>query len=143
MPRYELINPSDYYTFEARDILIAGAVTMFLSSNFGAVQIHPEGDERTPMLFGWEEWFKSKGVDLHDPKWTRENLQAIAEAFESFVIGDRAEYMAGLEATLEADRPAFIEKWNNEKRSSVNDIGKAARSYATQCRKMLEAVAAG
>jgi hypothetical protein len=51
---FELINPSDPYTFRAPSIEVAGAVACLLSSGFGAVCRDPGMDDlSTPVLFGW------------------------------------------------------------------------------------------
>lgn len=41
MNTYELINPSDPYTFKAPDIKIAAVVACLLSTSFGARQVDP------------------------------------------------------------------------------------------------------
>ena len=56
MPIYELVNPSDPYTFEAPNIEVAGVCACLLSSGFGA----RGADESTPILFGWNAWLKDR-----------------------------------------------------------------------------------
>lgn len=51
---YELINPSDPYTFLAPNVEVAGVVVAMLGTGYGAKPV--EGDsESTPILFGWDE----------------------------------------------------------------------------------------
>ncbi len=50
---YNLINPSDPYTFYAPNIKVAGVTASMLSPMFGAEPADGEGDS-TPMIFGWK-----------------------------------------------------------------------------------------
>ena len=137
MITYELITPSDPYTFKAPNIEIAGCVTVFLSTSFGAKQIDPPnpGGERTPMIFGWAEWLEDHGIDQ---TFIDNNLSEIADAFDSFLIGNinsrrDAEEMLSL---LPAEKQ---EEWKanrqNRHRTSMNKIGEAAMKYTKAYRE--------
>lgn len=129
MPLYELINPSEPYTFRARDILTAGIVACQLSNAFGARCCDGTSKDSTPVLFGWSEWFDAHGLDS---TWQENpsNLDAAAEAFESFLIGSPA-VRADVESMLAmlpdaAARKKFIDDRQDRQRSSMNEIGASA-----------------
>ena len=44
MPIYELVNPSDTYTFEAPNIEVAGVAACLLSTGFGARRVGDDVD---------------------------------------------------------------------------------------------------
>lgn len=137
MPLYELINPSDPYTFRARDLLTAGVVACQLSTGFGARCCDGSSDDSTPVLFGWSEWLDAHGLDS---TWQEnpDNLDAAAEAYESFLIGSPA-VRADVESMLAmlpdaAARKKFIDDRQERQRSSMNEIGESAYKLAALLR---------
>lgn len=143
MPVYELINPSDPYTFEAPNIEVAGVCAVFLSTGFGAIN-GVDGDderERTPVLFGWEEWLKDRGImDASGSMeaWLAQHVDEVADAYDSFLIGgmDRREDVLSMLAELpEEKREAWRAKRQDRNRSSLNQIGERAYQLAKQIRK--------
>jgi hypothetical protein len=140
MKVYRLINPSDPYTFKAPSIEVAGVVACLLSTGFGA-ESEDDNDERTPVLFGWQEWLDDRGIDS---KWVSEHSAEIADAYESFLIGGLHE-RADVESMLAALPPKKREKWRAERqdrhRTSLNQIGEAAYKMAKKFRKAAEQVA--
>jgi hypothetical protein len=132
---FELINPSDPYTFEAESIEIAGVVTVILSSSFGAKSLDPPY-ESTPILFGWDAWLADRGIDN---EFLSTNAEAIARAFESFIIGsasDRRELELVLKELPVERRESFIRERQERMRSSFNQIGERAYMLAKQFQKM-------
>lgn len=131
---FELINPSDPYTFEAASIEVAGFVACMLSPGFGARCLEKDSDESTPILFGWDEWFESRGIDSD---WVDAHRDGIADAFDSFLIGS-TEQRVDIEEAMAAMTPEAREKYRAERqdrnRSSMNQIGEAAYEYAKQFR---------
>ena len=127
---YELINPSDPYTFRATDKETAALAVALLGLAFGA-------DEREQKVEYYIPPFIFGGVSYYD-KWYHEQfgrtpdegLEAkkkdVAEALLSFVLGDfrdRERYNAAMEAISDpAAREAFKEKWQDG-RSSMSNIG--------------------
>lgn len=83
---YELVNPSDPYTFYAPSIEVAGVCAVTLSSGYGAKEVGGDG-EQTPVVFGWADWLESRGINTF---WVRAHAREIAEAYDSFLIGDAA-----------------------------------------------------
>ena len=132
---YELINPSDPYTFIAEDFETAALVVLALSPAYGAVS--KDGSQKVPVfIFGpsnmADEWYTEQFG-----RTATEGLEAkklpLAASLESMMLGgfeDRKRYSAALEAiTDEKKRQRFIEQWQDG-RSSLNDIGTRAHKIA-------------
>lgn len=140
MTTYELINPSDPYTFIAPNIEVAGVVAALLSTSFGARAIDPpaEDGETTPILFGWNEWLNDRGIN---DEWTKAHAGEIADAFDSFLIGNinKRKDVEEMLALLPAEKR---EEWKASRqdrhRSSMNQIGEAAMQNAKNWRKFAE-----
>lgn len=133
---YELINPSDPYTFVADDLEIAALVVFSLGTAYGAEP--KDGGEKVPIfLFGGAlDWYvESFGRTPDDGMKARKS--ALSSAFSSFMLGrfeDRRRYEAALSAITEPEKKErFIEEWQDG-HSSLNNIGKTAHSLA----KLLE-----
>lgn len=140
---YELINPSDPYTFIAEDFETAALVVLALSPAYGAVS--KDGNQEVPVfIFGpsniADEWYTEQFG-----RTANEGLEAkklpLAAALESMMLGgfeDRRRYSAALEAiTDEEKRKRFIEQWQDG-RSSLNDIGTRAHKIAEWIRTKKE-----
>lgn len=129
---YELINPSDGYTFEAPSIEIAGVCAVLLSPSYGAVQV--DGSEHTPVMFGWDEWLSDRDIDS---AWIDRNALAIADAFDSFLIGDastRADVEAMLAAVPAEQRQQVRDERQERQRGSIRNIGGQAYAIAKRLR---------
>lgn len=132
---FELINPSDPYTFIAPSLEVAGVTACLLSSGFGARCLDVgHQDEVTPILFGWDDWLEDRGIDS---EWMNAHKPELAEALESFLIGS-ANHRADVEAMLAMIPDDKKEQWKNERqdrhRTSMNRIGEAAYSLAKKIR---------
>lgn len=134
---YELVNPSDPFTFRAPSGECAACAVLLLSRSYMAKEVN--GEWQSPLLlFGdplvtWQaEFGRSVNDSLEDCK------PQLAEVFESFVLGspaDRRHYESTLELIDDPDkRQKFQEQWA-DRRSSMNDIAGAARHYAQQLRQ--------
>lgn len=132
MKLYELINPSDPYTFYAPSIEVAGVCAALLSTSFGAKSVGD--DESTPVLFGWQEWLDERGINMD---WIDEHREEIAAAFDSFLIGDAAK-RADVESMLKMLPEERRVEWRNERqdrqRTSLSQIGEAAYVNAAKLR---------
>ena len=135
---YEIINPSDPYTFEAPDVVTAAAALAMLGDGkYGGTCLSPGGEDIPFFMFGgYQEWFKARGVDdLSD--FIGRHRAEIAATLESVVWGherDRAvftETIAMLQGGFTRDH--FRELWA-DRRSSMNDIGGLAAALAKRCR---------
>jgi len=133
MTLYELVNPSDAYTFYAPSIEVAAACAVMLSPGFGATPVSGDG-ESTPILFGWQEWLDDRGINS---EWVNEHRNEIAEAYDSFLIGDaakRADVESMLEMLPEDKRREWRDQRQDRCRSSLSRIGEAAYAKAKQLR---------
>lgn len=137
---YELINPSDPYTFYAPSIEVAGVTAAMLSTGFGAKPVEGEG-ESSPVLFGWDDWMKNKGINA---EWIEEHQTEIIDALESFLIGNansRADVESMLAELPEEKRAAWRLERQNRHRTGMNQIGEGAYKMAQRLRQ--SATAAG
>ncbi len=129
---YELINPSDPYTFIAADKEVAALVIGSLSLAFGAETKNKAEENRVPifMFGGFEEWYQEEfGRTPAEGLAAKKN--EVGEALTSFMIGhfeDRVRYNAALEAIDDPEKAeVFKTKWQ-DRRTSLNNIGGVAHS---------------
>jgi len=137
MPIYELINPSDPYSFEAPNLKIAAAAVVMLSPAFGARRCGDDVEECTPILFGWEDWLSEHGID---ESWVAQHRAEIADALDSFLIGDytrRQDVVDMLDMLSPDKREEWRARRQDRHRSSLNQIGKTAYEYARRIRRAL------
>jgi hypothetical protein len=127
---FEIINPSDEATFEAPDERIAVLATVLLGEGRYGVR-GADGDVvMPPILFGWPDGAKFGGVGLGDVNDAVDsNLIAIAEALESIALVSLRDRRALLASG------ADLSRWNEEKRTSLNDFAKYARNLASRLRE--------
>ena len=123
--QYELINPSDPYTFLAENKEVAALTVFCISTMYGAQS--QDRNEEIPVfiLGGSKEWYENEF-----PRTPDEGLQAekanVAKSLQSFMYGhfeDRRRYEAAINAITDEDkREQFMREWQDG-RSSINDIG--------------------
>lgn len=123
--QYELINPSDPYTFLAENKEVAALTVFCISTMYGAQS--QDRNEEIPVfiLGGSKEWYENEFHRTPD-----EGLQAektnVAKSLQSFMYGhfeDRRRYEAAINAITDEDkREQFMREWQDG-RSSINDIG--------------------
>jgi hypothetical protein len=145
MPTYEIINPSDKYTIVCPDHEVASVACFLLGE--GRYGFDPIDGSHLPsvpiFLFGGaEEWvneqFGETVATLMDRCLTQ-RMEALADAFDSTIIGNREAFFALAPAFGE---PGYLEaraKWHEANRSSLNDIGGRAYRFADHFRKRLAA----
>ena len=137
---YELINPSDKYTFLAADYETATLAVFCLGPAYGAKP--KDGGEDVPIfLFGGAvEWYKEQFGHTPDDGLD-EKGQAVADALASMMLGgfeDRRRYELALSAIDAPEKRArFIDGWQDG-RSSLNNIGGEAHKLAELLRKRVE-----
>lgn len=132
---YELINPSDPYTFYAPSIEVAGVCAALLSPSYGASPVNSDG-ESTPLLFGWNEWLEARGIN---DEWVTAHKDEIADAWDSFLIGDarqRADVESMLALLPEEKRQEWRDQRQDRRRSSLSQIGEMAYAKAAKLRKL-------
>lgn len=136
MKTYEIINPSDPYSFLAPDQQVATLVIVLLSPKFsGKCQETPDGSEDVPffMFGGFEDWW-ARTFDC-DVKETLEGRSGeVVEALRSTLYGrpDARQEFERLVADIPpgAARDTVRRNWNDERRTSLNDISAAAFQLA-------------
>lgn len=144
-PLWELINPSDPYTFRARSTQAATVAMLFLSHlACGGKPVDPAcGLERTPMCpFGLTEEgmrrvLADEGISDLD-EWLKEHREEVAEVLESVEIGRPEEQEELAEATSlmsPEDAAEYRAKWRDKRRSSMNNIGARAQRLAEMFRQ--------
>lgn len=139
---YELVNFSDHITFYAPNPETAALAAWFLSTAYGATSITPKDTENDPPIasFGLDpvEWFKRKtGKTIEEWMEDLDNLKALSDAWESFRYGDRAEYEELI--AISKDPAEFDRIWEDRKRGSMNNIGKAAASHRKRVQEKIRA----
>lgn len=151
MKLWDLINPSDAVTFKAPDLQIALFVTVAISNGqYGAQEITDNEHEglKVPLfLFGGVEAINEFCQENWNLDWEQVEATVIADrsdelctAFDSFIygnLGDR-KLIEELLAALPDDeaRKARLAEWNEERRSSMNNIVARADSLCKAVRKI-------
>ncbi len=116
--KFDLINPSDPYTFEADDLQVAAVMVCLLGEGRYLADALGEdadkGNNVPAFLFGGhDEWFVSKFARTYEATFTHcleHRTDALARAFESVTLGAA-------------------------RRSSLNDIGGRAARLAQAIRR--------
>lgn len=134
---YELINPSDKYTFIAEDFETAALTVFCLGVAYGA-KPKDNGEDVPIFLFGGAvEWYAEKFGRSPDDGLAA-NGKAVADALLSFMLGDfedRRRYEAALAAIDDPEKKArFIDEWQDG-RSSLNNIGGTAHKLGQKLKE--------
>lgn len=140
---YEIVNPSDACTIEAQDSVLA-SIAMIVLGN-GQYGLYDEDGRTVLGIFALSkpekliEWLRDNGVeDTKMDEFYAKNGEEIATILESVVYGDikdRKAITALTESMTKSDRLKALAKYNDSKRSSMNDIGSAAFELAKGFRK--------
>jgi hypothetical protein len=107
---FELVNPSDMYTFSARSLEVAAQAVLLLGEGaYGGKSLDGGKDVPIFLFGGHDEWFKENfGKTAEESLDARDN-EALAECFDSFTLG-------------------------HGQRTSLNDIGGRAQKFAKALR---------
>lgn len=137
---YELINPSDPYTFIAKSKEVAALVVANISLAYAARPKSGEDDIPIFIFGGFEEWYRDEFG--RDYKTGYSDLkEEISDALDSFMFGtfeDRERYEMALKCITDLDkREEFKEKWNDGI-SSMNDIGTYCHNLAKKLREAIK-----
>lgn len=140
MTVYEVINPSDAVTFEADDPRIAILAGAFVGDGRYGVRDDKGNDPGLPLFLfgGCGDWLESEGLLAFAR--TPEGGAKLAAALDSFVCCSIANRKA-IRAAVGND-PEAMARFNEEKRTSMNNICGRARKIAATLRKA-EGVAGG
>lgn len=154
---YDIVNPSDACTIEAPDDKTAIVVVTLLGE--GAYGLEAEDGRRVCglSLFGGAA---QEILDAFPPDpsaadatqssvaammtWAKEHAAAVADAFDSFVYGDKSERAFLAEVVAQAKDPAKVKAAHaDRRRSSMNNIGARAAAYAKHMRSQAAVVDRG
>lgn len=142
MNRYEIINPSDKVIVSCDDDTVAAAVVLLLGrGRYGLRRCDGSDNKQVTLpiflMGGSDEWLEAKGILDFGVYLDDHKDQAIA-CLESAFYGDLAELEA-LDAALSlldsTSRFAAMQRYNDRKRNSMNDIGAACREIAQMLRE--------
>lgn len=141
---YEIVNPSDHYTLKAANYPAAWAAILLLGNGlYGLKQIDPPPQgaadvfRLSPFADEAELEAVSKeicGCSLSEFIAIPDNMDHMAAALESVVIGDRKLYEATIAALAPGKRAAWAKQWKDRNRSSTSDIGASAAWAAGRLR---------
>ena len=129
---YELINPSDPYTFLADSHETAALVVFLISALYGARS--QDGSTEVPVfiLGGAAEWYR--GIFGRTPDdGLSVKRQEVAKSLDSLMYGhfeDRRMYEAALAAITDSGKKEEFKAAWQDGRSSLNDIGTYAHELA-------------
>lgn len=123
---YELVNPSDAWTFIAPSDKIAFLVAIAVGR--GQTSAKREGWEGGMYVFGLGD------PDKDFKKEFGEELEGAISRHKAELIESLRTFMIHREQAKKAPTGKALVKWNNERRSSLNDFG----GYALKLAKHLE-----
>lgn len=134
---YEIINPSDKYTIECEDFKTACVATLILGEgHWGLESVDAKGvyHKEMPLFIfgGHDKWLTEQFGQTFGELLESIGMNAIGEALDSVLIGDVKDRQAYNDGLALIDDPLKREEWRNrwhdQRRTSMNDIG--ARAYA-------------
>lgn len=135
----EIVNPSDAYTIDGTDTQAACAAILILGEGKYGL-LNSDGDRvMSVFLFGGHEEFCQQMFGGTIDNYIDGHKADIAAALDTVrigSIGDREELEEALEAMAPSKRAAFLEKRNDNRRTSMNDIGSRAAKYAKLLREL-------
>lgn len=139
-----IINPSDPYTIEASSLDVAAMVSILLGQGNYSFESLDGGESITHFAFGGgDEWsqkhFEEDLMELSN-RVMDTKLSQVADCLDSVLYGDAQDRLEFLEETKDLDRPNFEATRilrQQDKCSSVNDIGDRAYRMAAKLRKSI------
>jgi hypothetical protein len=135
---YEIINPSDCCGFYADSYMAATLATVVLGNGqYGAKPDDAAAKEVPLFLFGgFDEWWNAEFPDEPLEGVLERNKEAVGLVLRSVCYGTAAERRLYEDAvasiTDDEKRAEFVAKWNDEKRTSMNNIMERAHKIADQ-----------
>lgn len=139
---YEILNPSDDVTIKAYDVVTAGVFVLLLShGKYGLNDL--EGNEAVPMLMfgGHERWLEERGISDLD-EWVKAHVLEVATVAESYAYTkarEREVYDFTMNALPSEAQAEWRAKWNDARRTSLNDIGAECERLARAFRRLATA----
>jgi hypothetical protein len=126
---YEVINPSDCVTFEADELKLAQAACLMVGQGQYGLENEESEDVLPILVFGDPEpWLKDNG--LHPiSEFIDDYAAEIAEVLRTFMCCGISDRRAALKIIdMATDKQKALDVWNDEHRTSLNNI--CARAYA-------------
>lgn len=143
MTVYEIINPSDAVTVEAVSDDVAAAAALLIAQGGYGVRRCDNGETVLPILLCANAEQTKPWAELLD-RVLRDQPREVADCLASCLYGhadDRAAFTDLVAGKTEAEVASARAKWNDRKRSSMSNIGKACAQLAMRMRsRMAEAV---
>lgn len=130
---YEIINPSDPFTLKSDNVLASCLACLILGEGKYALR-DKNGNQACPFFLfdGHDQWLTEHHQTTFE-KGLHENGPAIAEVLDSVMIGDfqaREDAEDAISRMSPVDARNFLAKRHDRYRSSMNNIGKRAKSLA-------------
>lgn len=144
---YEIINPSDMMVIAASDPKVVIVAVALLSEGMYGLR-DPEGKTILPILgFGWSAdetiaWFREHVLDEPEPieAFVDQHTAELADALESICYGSATEARAFDAAIADMpDRDERRRRYNEVRRSSMNNVALRASHYAKHLREKVAA----
>lgn len=142
---FKIVNPSDPYTIESSSLDVAAVAVILLGNGHFSLS-SLDGGESVPFFAfgGTDEWcqknFKESLIELCN-RVMDTKLSEIADSLDSVLYGDEEDRVQFLAESKDMDRATFEAARlirQDEKRSSINDIGERAYRMAAQLRKSIQ-----
>lgn len=138
---YEISNPSDCITIEADDELVACVAVLLLGSGkYGLVRQDGATVLSIFLLGGADAWIAERVGDNLD-EWIEAHSTELATVLDTAMVvsvGLRAPLLKAI-AAAGGDRQGALAAFNEERRTSMNDICGRARRLAARLREPAEA----
>ena len=143
---YEIINPSDAYTFESEDFRVAVMAMLLVGKGMLGARPIGEGSEDAKempvLLFGADKWCEENMLPYDEMEGFMDEHQGeIADALDSVVTGnltDRKLFMLETKDMTPEEREAFRVDWHDKHRGSMNDIGTYCWSVAKALKEAMK-----
>lgn len=135
----EIINPCDQYTIRTSNFLSAAVAIVILGGGKMGLQ-NLEGEECTPILSGWDNWLKKRGIE-NLRKYIEMNKHEIADILDTVMIGsgtEREEAEAVMSLMPKNERQKWLYDRHEKRRSSLSNIGLVAGKLARKLRMLAE-----
>ena len=136
---YELVNPSDDYSFEAPDDQVAAYVALAVGQGRYDARLLGDREASNPIMCMLSFYSTAETVDddvkkllgglsLND--FLAARTAEVVAALRSLVIGNRADLAASLIGRGEQEAATLKAAWHEKHRTSMTDIGKYANDMA-------------
>ena len=135
MQTFEIINPSDTYTIKGEQVVCDVAALLLGNGKYGLEGAKEPNLGLVAFMAPAKQEAKIQEVlGCVLGEWINANGEALADALDSVVIGNRRLFDSMMEHVTDENRAEAAAKWHDENRSSMNDIGTRARAMSESLR---------